>query len=117
MKKLIIAISLLITSLAYADNHKYNFWWEQIPAICVDDKSLWGYAKSKDLQPLNVSYGRVNGKEDGEVVYIVTYWVNVHENQSMASVKTPKSEYSCILFRTFDLQLNPGFDFNPKVDT
>ena len=94
-----------------------GFWWEQIPAICVDDKSLWGYAQSKDLQPLNVSYGRVNGKEDGEVVYIVTYWVNVHDNQSMSSVKTPGSKYSCILFRTFDLQLNPGFDFNPRVDT
>ena len=28
--------------------------------------------KSKDLQPLNVSYGRVGGKNN-EVVYIVTY--------------------------------------------
>ena len=29
----------------------------------------------KELQPLNVSYGRTGGKQDGEIVYIVTYWV------------------------------------------
>jgi len=124
MKKIILTliISLFLAVQSQAEekdlrDYLPGLWWENIPSICASDKSLWDYAKSKDLQPLNVSYGRVGGKKDGEVVYIVTYWVNVHDNQSMASVKTPGSEYSCILFRSFNLQLNPGFDFNPKIDT
>ena len=42
MKKLIIAITLLLTSLAFAEHEtttkppvkKFNFWWEQVPAVC-----------------------------------------------------------------------------------
>ena len=65
-----------------------GLWWENIPSM-FSDKSIWDYAKSKDLQPLNVSYGRVGGKEDGEVVYIVTYWVITYTKpQSMSTVKT-----------------------------
>ena len=51
-----------------------------------------------------MSYGRENGKPDGKIVYIVTYWVGPDTNETMASVMVPKvSHYSCILFRTFDV--------------
>ena len=92
-------------------------WWEHIPAICIDNEVLEDYAERKDLQLLNISFGREGGQENGQIVYVVSYWVNVQNNQSMATVMTPGSTYSCVLFRTFDLQLNPYFDFERKIDT
>jgi len=119
MKKLILSfiIGVFIAFSSQADEElNQGSWWEQVPAICISNESLWEYAKRKEMQPLNVSYGRTGGKPDGEVVYIVTYWVGIDTDETMASVMTPNSNYSCILFRTFDVQLNPGFDFNPKPD-
>ena len=92
-------------------------WWEHIPAICIENNVLEEYAERKELQLLNLSFGREGGKKDGEIVYIVSYWVNVHNDQSMATVMTPGSTYSCVLFRTFDMQLNPYFNFEKRVDT
>ena len=92
-------------------------WWEHIPAICVDNQVLEDYAEKKELQLLNISFGREGGRPEGQIVYIVSYWVNVHNDQSMATVMTPGSTYSCVLFRTFDLKLNPYFDFEQKIDT
>jgi len=119
MKKLILSIiiGVLIAFSSHADEKlNQGSWWEQVPTICISNESLWEYAKRKEMQPLNVSYGRTGGRPDGEVVYIVTYWVGIDTDETMASVMTPNSNYSCILFRTFDVQLNPGFDFNPKPD-
>ena len=92
-------------------------WWEHIPAICVDNQVLEDYAERKGMQLLNISFGREGGRENGQIVYIVSYWVNVSNDQSMATVMTPGSTYSCVLFRTFDLKLNPYFDFEQKIDT
>ena len=91
-------------------------WWEHIPAICVQNEVLEQYAERKELQLLNLSFGREGGKTDGEIVYIISYWVNIHNDQSMATVTTPGSTYSCVLFRTFDMQLNPYFTFEQKTD-
>ena len=92
-------------------------WWEHIPAICVDNQVLEDYAERKGMQLLNISFVREGGRENGQIVYIVSYWVNVSNDQSMATVMTPGSAYSCVLFRTFDLKLNPYFDFEQKIDT
>ena len=64
-----------------------------------------------------MSYGKEGGKSDGKKVYIVTYWVNIHNDQSMSSVMVPGANYSCVLYRTFDMELNPNFNWQPKVET
>ena len=121
MKKLILSIitSVFIAVSAYADDvieMLPGIWWEHVPAVCIDKKTLYEYSFKKDLQPLNRSFGRENGTEDGDVVYIITYWVNIHNDQSMATVQVPGASYECVLFRTFDMELNPNFDFAPKTD-
>ena len=123
MKKLIssIIIGVFFAMSSYAEDKNRlealpGVWWEHIPAICVENTTLQEYADKKELQPLNRSFGREGGKPDGVIVYIVTYWVNIHNDQSMASVMVPNSKYSCVLYRTFDMQLNPYFDFNLKTD-
>jgi len=108
MKKILIAISLLIASIAYADDHKYNFWWEHLPAVCSTSVEIERWAEDKKFTPVSVSYGRANGSPDGEVVYIVIYWLN-DKYESFASVQTPqKPDEMCIVFRTFDLSFNPN---------
>jgi hypothetical protein len=64
-----------------------------------------------------MSYGRNGGQPDGDIVYIITFWVSIESNQQMASVQVPNGEYSCVLYRTFDTKMNLNFDFQPKVST
>ena len=126
MKKLLLTIILcLFTAITFAEEktpedrieNLPGVWWEKIPAICVENNTLFDYAQRKELQPLNRSFGRPGGQPDGEIVYIVTYWVNIHSDQSMSSVMVPGANYSCVLYRTFDLELNPNFNWQPKVET
>ena len=114
MKKLIIAITLLLTSLAFAEHetptkppvNKFNFWWEQVPAVCSTSDEIERWAEFKKFTPVNMSFGREGGSPDGQIVYIVVYWIN-EEQETFASVSTPQDpDQACIVFRTFDLKLN-----------
>ena len=123
MKKLIIALTLLISSFAFAghdiphteqNGEKFNFWWEQVPAVCSTSEEIERWAELKKFEPVNVSFGRENGRQDGRIVYIVVYWLNERQ-ESFASVSTPeKPEISCVIFRTFDLKLNTDLLLNKK---
>ena len=116
MKKLIIAITLLLTSLAFAEHEtpskppieKFNFWWEQVPAVCSTSDEIERWAEFKKFNPINISFGRAGGVPDGEIVYVVVYWMN-EDQESFASVSTPDSpNQQCVVFRTFDLRINEG---------
>ena len=107
MGKLILIITLFLTSIVYATETKqYNFRWEQLPAVCSTSEEIKRWATDKNFMPLNVSYGRKGGKPDGEIVYMIMYWMN-DKRETFASVQTPdKPTQTCILFRTFDLTMN-----------
>ena len=114
MRKLIIAITLLLTSLAFAEHEtptkppveKFNFWWEQVPAVCSTSDEIERWAEFKKFNPINISFGREGGVPDGQIVYIVVYWMN-EDQESFASVSTPeRPDQACIVFRTFDMKLN-----------
>ena len=114
MKKLLIALTLLISSLAFAEEEeKFNFWWEQVPAVCSTSDEIERWAEYKKFTPVNMSFGRAGGVAEGEIMYIVVYWIN--ENQeTFASVSTPQQpDQTCIVFRTFDLKINTLL-FNKK---
>ena len=123
MKKLIIALTLLIASFAFAEHEQptkpttedetFNFWWEQVPAVCSTSDEIERWAEYKKFTPVNMSFGRAGGVAEGEIMYIVVYWIN--ENQeTFASVSTPlQPDHTCIVFRTFDLKLNTSL-FNKK---
>ena len=122
MKKLILSliIGVFTAVSSFAEENITElpgWWWEQFPAICVPNTTLWEYADRNELQPLNVSYGKEGGQPDGVPVYTVTYWVGIETDETMGTVQAPNTNYSCILFRTFDVQLNPQFDFKlgPKL--
>ena len=113
MKQLILILSFLFFSYANADTHeesdikKYGFWWSTIPAVCSTFEIIHEWANDKEFYPVSKSYGRENGQSDGKIVYIVVYWIN-DEGQTFASVQVPnKPGEVCIVFRTFDLDINP----------
>ncbi len=111
MKKLILILTLLC-SIAFADTHapeekkKYDFYWSQVPAVCSTSEEIRRWAKDKGFRPISVSNGRNNGRPDGEIVYIVIYYIN-ENGETFATAQMPGSNEVCVLFRTFDLQLNP----------
>ena len=116
MKKLILILSLLFTTISYAgheehndsDIKKYDFWWEQIPVVCSYSSEIQRWANDKNFIPVNMSVGREGGKQDGQIVYIIVYYIN-DSGQTFASVQTPDNpDQSCIVFRTFDLRINEG---------
>ena len=83
MKRLILILSLLLASFAYAEHEeqesdikKYNFWWEQIPAVCSTSDEIQRWANDKNFIPVNMSVGRENGSPNGQIVYIVVYYLN-----------------------------------------
>ena len=113
MKRLILILSLLLASFAYAEHEEqekktYNFWWETIPAVCSTSDEIQRWANDKNMVPVNVSVGKENGQPDGKIVYIVIYWIN-DSGETFASVSTPDDPgNACIVFRTFDLRINSG---------
>jgi hypothetical protein len=110
MKKLILILTLFTTILFAEekdlDVKKYNFYWDQVPAVCAKWSEIERWAEHKGFTPINMSNGRENGRKDGKIVYVVIYWMN-DKGETFASVQIPQSEDVCILFRTFDLNMNP----------
>jgi len=108
MKILILLITFLLTSIAFSEEQKkYDFYWDNIPVVCAAPEEIDRWAEHKGFTPLSISYGREGGKPDGQVVYIVVYYLNKNNGETFATVTTPTSPDVCIVFRTFDLQLNP----------
>ena len=114
MKKLILTIFFLLSTTAFAEVEKYNFYWNQLPAVCAEKEEIHRWAKDKNFTPINMSYGRTNGRKDGEILYIVVYWLN-DKGETFASVQTPNDNNVCIVFRTFDLIVNPNIG-NPSFN-
>jgi hypothetical protein len=113
MKKLFLILTFLLTSVVFAeetdsDIEKYNFYWNQVPVVCAAPEEIDRWARDKGFMPLSISYGRANGQPDGEIVYIVTYYLQQQTAETFATVSTPTDPDVCIVFRTFNLLLNPN---------
>ena len=104
MKKLILSL-LLFCGIAVADEDvkTYDFYIEELPAICGTHEEVLRYANDRSLIQLNYSLGRENSVPDGEPVFFVTYWVNEEVTQTMATINVPDSDQTCILYISFDV--------------
>ena len=117
MQKFLITIlvSLFLSVPVSAENHlqpnkereTFNFYWTQMPAVCAPREDIADWIVKHDFTPVSVSYGRENGQQQGQVVYVVTVYISP-DYQMAAIAETPTSPDLCVLFRTFDLQLNPN---------
>jgi len=121
VQKLLITILglILLTNVSFSDEQKkYNFYWDQVPVVCAAPDEIDRWAKDKNFTPVTLSFGRDGGKPNGEIVYIVVYYLNRDNGETFATVTTPTGKDVCIVFRTFNLQLNPDImaEYGPGLN-
>ena len=120
-KKIITAAVILgFTSIASAE-HKtkpdsnsefQGMYWSQLPVICGTNEKVEAYLNHYNFKLDSVSMGRENAQSNGMPVYIVQYYMNLVEGQTISVDTTPGGNESCMLYKSFDLVF-----FNEKKDT
>ena len=121
MKKLLITILglILLTNVSFSEEQKkYNFYWDQVPVVCAAPEEIDRWAKDKNFTAVTLSFGRDGGKPDGDIVYIVVYYLNRDNGETFATVTTPTGKDVYVVFRTFNLQLNPDImaEYGPGLN-
>ena len=125
MQKLLltILISIFLALPSNAENHlqpeseieKFNFYWTQMPTVCAPRGEVERWLVKHEFTPVSVSFGRENGRQENNIVYAITLYIN--KTQQMTAVaETQNSPDKCVLFRTFDLQVNPSL-YKPSFGT
>ena len=103
-----VAVALFSVS-ATADDH-YSFYQSAAPIICGDTKTVMEFGAEKGWTPFSVSFGKVNGKEDGDIAFVVTHWLKQGTTEQMVTMQAPDGSEACILYISFDTTINPNFD-------
>ena len=89
------------------DNLQGQFYWLQMPVICGTSESVIAFIEKNEMTLVNVSVGRDRAKQDGEPVFIVSYYVDSTYTQSLVVMSTMDGMESCMLYTTFDLRFMP----------
>ena len=105
MKKLIILICLLWNTTSYADMKEYDFFGMTMPMMCGLPVVVDKYIEDKGFTAINVSFGKEGAKEDGEIVFAITYYIN-DKRQTLAVAEAPTDPYKCMIFQTYDMIMN-----------
>ena len=109
MKKILIGLILsLFTISANADDH-FEFWPATAPLICGTVEQINEFTEGKGFKPFAISYGRVGGKPEGEIAFIVTHWLSEESPAQSVTMSNPEGTESCILYTSFDTVFNPNF--------
>ena len=105
MKSIIIILSLLWSTISYADMKEYDFFGMTMPMMCGLPVVVDKYIEDKGFTAINVSFGKERAKEDGEIVFAITYYIN-DKHQTLAVAESPSDPYKCMIFQTFDMIMN-----------
>jgi len=105
MKKLLILICLLWNTTSYANMEKYDLFGMTMPMMCGLPVTVDQYIKDNGFTAINISFGKENAKEDGEIVFAITYYIN-DKRQTLAVAESPTDPYKCMIFHTFDMIMN-----------
>lgn len=107
MKKLVLILSILFGTIAYADHEEGlrdgEVYIQQLPALCGSPENIQKYLDHKKLKPLHISLGREAMDPTGLPVYMMTYMVNDNKTESATVLTIANNTESCILYHTFDL--------------
>ena len=110
-----IVVSLLLTigvSAQETDNTieplqpetEQKLYWMSMPVICGTQENVEDYLKTFKFNMANMSVGKAGAKNDGEIVYYVTYWISEDFTQSIAVVTNMTATESCMMYKSFGLQ-------------
>ena len=100
-------MALLSATISYAETttSKYNLYMMQYPMMCGSPADVDRYIVDIKFTPINMSFGKENANEDGEIVFAITYYIN-DKHQTLAVAETPNDPYKCMIFHTFDMIMN-----------
>ena len=100
-------MALLSATISYAETttSKYNLYMMQYPMMFGTPADVDRYIVDKKFTPINMSFGKENANEDGEIVFAITYYIN-DKHQTLAVAETPNDPYKCMIFHTFDMIMN-----------
>lgn len=104
MFKYITILFLFFSTFASADEHGYDFRWQNIPVICGDTPEILRYLEDNEFILQYVSVGREGSKPDGNPVYWVAFYLNEKGTESVSTATSPSGNETCILYRSFDLR-------------
>ena len=76
-----------------------------MPMMCGMPADIDRYIIDNKFTPVTVSFGKENANEDGQIVFAITYYIN-DKHQTLAVAETPNDPYKCMIFHTFDMQMN-----------
>ena len=88
-----------------ADNLPNPFHWMNVPVVCGTTDTVNMYVIENNFKLESFSFGRVNGKEDGEIAFLVSYFINEEQTETMAVITSPSGHESCIMYRSYNLKL------------
>ena len=111
MKKL---LSILLFSCTIASAETYDLWWQQIPAVCGQPNEVTRYIEDNNFQAVHMSLGRQGSDSEGEPVYMITYYENEKQDQTLVTVDIPSALETCIVYRTFN---KTEVNIKPKSNT
>ena len=116
MKKILISICLLFATISFAEDKKeYNLQMMHYPMMCGLPADVDRYIVDNEFTPINVSFGKENANENGNIVFAITYYIN-DKHQTLAVAETPNDPYKCMIFHTFDMQMNTNL-LKPGLQT
>ena len=105
MKKILLVLSLLFASVAYADHDESlsNYYFTQVPVLCGTPDDIQVYVEHFKFKPYYISLGREGMVENGQPVYMITYYVSENGTQALTTIDVPSGTEKCIMTHTFDL--------------
>ena len=105
---LIIAFILTVSICTAKADHKPTtemdgLYWSQLPTICGTTEAVQEYITHNEFVLDKIGVGRENAKQEGNPVYMVSYFNTADSKQGLVVITSPSGLESCMLFRAFDL--------------
>ena len=116
MKKLLILICLLWSTISYADMKEYDLFSMSMLMMCGLPLVVDKYIEDKKFTAINVSFGKQGADPDGEIVFAIKYYIN-DKHQTLAVAESPNDPYKCMIFHTFDMIMNKNLLGPDGTDT
>jgi hypothetical protein len=71
--------------------------------LCSTPEKIENYLKHYNFKAVSISLGREGMVEDGQPVFMITYYITEDGTQSAVTIDVPSGIERCIMYHTFDL--------------
>ena len=86
---------------------KYDFKWQHVPVVCGTTDEIQKYLDDNNFELSSISVGREGAKKEGDIAYLVTYYLSKDRTETISAITSPTGSETCMMYRSFDLRV-PG---------